>query len=106
MMMRHAMALGMGVHSSSRLVKPESVPADVSWARIVERETRDTLNEIKREREDARDDAIDAFQVLLLHHQQELFDAGLLKEGDTLYKIVCRAAGVPYRKRKPRNVSR
>lgn len=105
MMMRHAMRLGMGVHSSS-LVKSESVPADVSWARIVERETRDTLSEIKREREDARDDAIDAFQVLLLRHQQELFDAGLLKEGDTLYKIVCRAAGVPYRKRKPRNGNR
>lgn len=101
MMMRHAMRLGMGVHSSG-LVKSESVPADVSWARIVERETRTELERIKREREDARDHAIDTFQILLLRHQQELYEAGLLKDGDTLYRILCRAAGIPYRKRKPR----
>jgi hypothetical protein len=102
MMMRHAMRLGMGGVSSG-LQKSESVPADVSWARIVDRETKHELERIKRERESDRDHAIDTFQVLLLRHQQELYDAGLLKDGDTLYKILCRAAGIPYRKRKRRN---
>lgn len=42
------------------------------------------------------------FEKALLENQDVLYAAGLLKEGDTLYKILCRVAGKKYRKPKTR----
>ena len=106
MMMRVANGLGMGCYSDSRSVPSTLVKArrsrspEETWCWETERETRNTLDEIKMRREIARGDAICDFERALLDNQQALKDAGLLKEGDTLYRILCRASGVPYRKRK------
>lgn len=95
MMMRVAHSMGMGGHSYERTYR---TPVKES----VLESTENTLGTIKNRRERARDKAVCQFEKALLDNADELHAAGLLKEGDTLYKILCRAAGKKYRKPKTR----
>lgn len=95
MMMRHAMAL----NGSNSYGRSERRREKTESEKILEK-TEDTLSSIKHRRQDARNLAVARYEIALRDNSQVLAEAGLLKKGDTLYKVLCRAAGVPYRKRK------
>lgn len=99
MMMRVADSMGMGGYSRSTYIHHEP-----TYAEKVLAETENTLDYIKERRDNLREDYIDAFRVHLKDNSDVLVAAGLVKDGDTLYKILCRAAGVKYRKRGKKNV--
>ena len=92
-MMRHAMAL----NGSSSYGYSERRREKTAAEKILE-STDGELARIKRRRQHSRDLAVGIFEMKLVENSQMLLDAGLLKKGDTLYKVLCRAAGVPYRK--------
>ena len=71
-----------------------------SWAQRVEHETKNELWRLQRDRESDRSKAIYVFKHRLLDNYSQLYDAGLLKPGDSLMQIVCRAFGLPFRKQK------
>lgn len=98
MMMRHAMAINGSNSYGYSEPRHESTEAE----KILEK-TDGALKKIKGKREYARGLAVSNFEDALIDNSQVLADAGLLKKGDTLYKILCRAANVPYRKRRKRN---
>lgn len=93
MMMRVAHSLGMGGANIRSSPRREKTAAE----KILE-STEDTLAEIKHRRQYERDLAVGVFEMNLVDNAQVLYEAGLLKKGDTLYKILCRAADVPYKK--------
>jgi hypothetical protein len=93
MMMRHAMAL----NGSNSYGYSERRREKTAAEKILET-TEDTLAEIKHRRQYERDLAVGVFEMNLVDNAQVLYEAGLLKKGDTLYKILCRAADVPYKK--------
>lgn len=95
MMWRVASSLGMSGHSYERTYR---TPVKES----VLDSTANTLGTIKKRHEQAREKAVYRFEKALLDNQDVLYAAGLLKEGDTLYKILCRVAGKKYRKPKTR----
>jgi len=100
MMMRHAMALNGSNSYGCRERRREKTESE----KVLE-ETENTLDYIKERREDLREDHIDVFREALYENKDELHAAGLLKQGDTLYKILCRAAGVKYCKPKRRKTT-
>lgn len=98
MMMRHAIGLGMGCYSSDPAPKQKRK----SWAQRVEKETEDQLWNLKQDRKNKRSKAINVFKHRLLDNYDQLYAAGLVKPGDTLMQIVCRAHGITYRKKRKR----
>uniref|UniRef100_A0AB39CEP6 Uncharacterized protein n=1 Tax=Pseudomonas phage HRDY3 TaxID=3236930 RepID=A0AB39CEP6_9VIRU len=98
MMMRVANSLGMGlpVYDAPRKSKRKS------WAQRVEEETENELWQIRQDRVNNRDKAVNVFKHRLLDHYDQFYAAGLVKPGDTLMQIICRAQGVPYRKKRKR----
>lgn len=93
MMMRHAMALnGSNSYGYSERRREKTAAEKVLDS------TDGDLARIKRRRQHSRDLAVGVFEMKLVENSQLLLDAGLLKKGDTLYKILCRAADVPYKK--------
>jgi hypothetical protein len=97
MMWRIANSMGMGGYSESY-----SHPRSRTWAEITLASTEDELEKIMRKREQRRDDAIENFREDLKENAHVLCASGLVKKDDTLHKILCRAAGVKYRKPKTR----
>lgn len=99
MMMRVANSMGMGLHSS----RGYSEPKPESWAEQVDSETEGALKSIQLEHERKRRWAILQFAKALEENRRQFVDAGLILPTDHTYmQIICRAHGIPFRKRKTR----
>jgi len=97
MMMRVANSLGMGCTHYA-----PTKPKRKSWAQRVEQETEDDLWNLKQDRENARSKAINVFKHRLLDNYDQFAEAGLVKPGDSLMQIICRAHGLPLPKKRKR----
>lgn len=99
MMWRVASSLGMG---GSRMGYSDRPRDPDTWADKVLESTENTLEKIQDKHCERREEAIENFRRGLEEIGAELQAAKLVKEGDTLYKIMCRGLGVKFKKPKTR----
>lgn len=100
MMMRVANSMGMGLYRSDG---HSHEPVSESWSQQIDNETDGALKDIQLKHEHARRLAILKFAQGLHENRKEFVEAGLILPTDNTYmQIICRAHGIPFRKRKTR----